>query len=82
MLLPHDELGVGMPVVLLHAGIADRRMWGEHLAAIADAGHRAIAMDLRGFGDAAVAQEQAPWVDVLETMDVLNVDRAALGSGG
>jgi pimeloyl-ACP methyl ester carboxylesterase len=78
MLLSHDELGEGMPVVLLHAGVVDRRMWGEHLAAIAGAGHRVIAMDLPGFGEAAVAQEQAPWADVLETMDALNVDGAAL----
>jgi pimeloyl-ACP methyl ester carboxylesterase len=35
-------------------------------------------MDLPGFGEAAVAQEQAPWADVLETMDALNVDSAAL----
>ena len=65
-------------MVLLHAGVADRRMWGEHLAGIADAGHRVIAMDLPGFGEAAVAQEQAPWADVLETMDALDVERAAL----
>jgi pimeloyl-ACP methyl ester carboxylesterase len=78
VLLPHDELGVGMPVVLLHAGVADRRMWAEHLAAMARAGHRVLAMDLPGFGEAAVAPEQAPWINVLETLDVLNVDRAAL----
>jgi 3-oxoadipate enol-lactonase len=65
MLLSHDELGEGMPVVLLHAGVVDRRMWGEHLAAIADARHRVIAMDLPGFGEAAVAQEQAPKRDLI-----------------
>jgi pimeloyl-ACP methyl ester carboxylesterase len=69
---------MGMPVVLLHAGVVDRRMWGEHLPAIAGAGHRVIAMDLPGFGEAAVGQEQAPWTDVLETMDALDVDIAAL----
>jgi 3-oxoadipate enol-lactonase len=78
VLLAHDELGVGMPVVLLHAGVVDRRMWGEHLAAIAGAGHRVIAMDLPGFGEATVAEAQAPWTDVLETMDALNVERTAL----
>jgi pimeloyl-ACP methyl ester carboxylesterase len=79
MILPHDELGAGSPVVLLHAGIADRTMWAEHLQPLAEAGLRAVAMDLPGFGEAAVpAGEQAPWVDVLATMDALGIDRAAL----
>jgi microcompartment protein CcmK/EutM len=38
VLLPHDEVGAGPAVVLLHAGIADRTMWSEHLRPIADAG--------------------------------------------
>jgi 3-oxoadipate enol-lactonase len=78
VLLPHDELGHGLPVVLLHAGIADRTMWREQLGPIADAGHRVVAMDLPGFGEAAPAQEDAPWADVLQTMDALAIDRAAL----
>jgi 3-oxoadipate enol-lactonase len=79
MVLPHDELGRGPAVVLLHAGIADRRMWTEHLEPLAAAGRRAVAVDLPGFGDAALRPGlQAPWLDVLETMDALAVDRAAL----
>jgi pimeloyl-ACP methyl ester carboxylesterase len=78
VLLPHDELGGGSPVVLLHAGIADRTMWTEHLGPLAEAGHRAIAMDLPGFGEASVPAEQAPWRDVLETLDALDVEQAAL----
>ena len=36
-------------------------------------------MDLPGFGEATVGPgEQAPWVDVLHTMDELGVERAAL----
>jgi 3-oxoadipate enol-lactonase len=27
MILPSDDLGSGPAVVLLHAGVADRRMW-------------------------------------------------------
>jgi pimeloyl-ACP methyl ester carboxylesterase len=48
--LPHDEAGSGPAVVLLHAGVADRTMWSEHLEHLADAGYRAVAMDLPGFG--------------------------------
>jgi pimeloyl-ACP methyl ester carboxylesterase len=79
MVLPHDELGAGPAVVLLHAGIADRRMWTEHLEPLAAAGRRVVAVDLPGFGDAALRPGlQAPWLDVLETMDALALDRAAL----
>ena len=78
MPLPHDEAGSGPAVVLLHAGIADRTMWSDQLGPIAGAGHRVVAMDLPGFGDAALEGEQAPWSDVLETMDALGIDRAAV----
>jgi 3-oxoadipate enol-lactonase len=78
-ILPHDEVGSGPAVVLLHAGVADRTMWGEHLEPIAEAGHRAVAMDLSGFGEAVVAAgEQAPWIDVLATMDRLEIHQAVL----
>lgn len=75
MLLPHDEAGSGPAVVLLHAGIADRRMWAEHLAPLAEAGYRAVALDLPGFGDASVPSD-APWDDVVETLDELGIDQA------
>jgi pimeloyl-ACP methyl ester carboxylesterase len=39
-------------VLLLHAGIADRRMWASQVEALEAAGHRALAPDLPGFGDA------------------------------
>jgi pimeloyl-ACP methyl ester carboxylesterase len=78
-MLPHDQVGAGPAVVLLHAGIADRTMWFELLPSLADAGFRAVALDLPGFGDAPVAEgEQAPWADVLATIDALGIGRAAL----
>jgi 3-oxoadipate enol-lactonase len=79
-MLPHDEAGSGPAVVLLHAGVADRSMWTEHMQPLADAGFRVLAFDLPGFGDAPVADagSSAPWDDVLGAMDELSVDRAAL----
>jgi 3-oxoadipate enol-lactonase len=41
-------------VLLLHAGIADRRMWEPQLEALEAAGHLALAPDLPGFGDSAL----------------------------
>ena len=43
-----------MNVLLLHAGIADRRMWAPQLDALEAAGHHPVAPDLPGFGDAAL----------------------------
>jgi pimeloyl-ACP methyl ester carboxylesterase len=78
-MLPNDEAGSGPAVVLLHAGIADRSMWAEHLEPLAAAGYRVVAVDLPGFGEAPVTPgEQAPWTDVLRTMDELSIERAAL----
>lgn len=79
MKLPHNELGSGHAMFLLHAGIADRRMWDEHLEPLAAAGHRVVAVDLPGFGDAASTREPvAHWQDVLETMEALGIERSSL----
>jgi pimeloyl-ACP methyl ester carboxylesterase len=78
MVLPHDDVGAGPAVVLLHAGVADRRMWAEHLGPVSDAGYRAIAVDLPGFGEALLEPPVAPWSDVLTTLDALGIDRAVL----
>src|SRR4051794_10434103 len=77
MVLPHDELGDGPALVLLHAGVADRTMWAELLPVFAEAGHRVIAMDLPGHGEATGAG-YSPHDAVVETMDALDVERAVL----
>lgn len=79
MELPHNEAGDGSALFLLHAGIADRTMWDEHLEPLAAAGYRVVAPDLPGFGEATVGPGPvAHWEDVLETMDALGIERAAL----
>ncbi|MGC4803961.1 alpha/beta fold hydrolase [Micromonospora sp. DT233] len=76
--LAYDDLGSGTPVVLLHAGIADRRMWREQLPALA-ARHRVIALDLRGYGDSELpAAPFAHHDDVVGLLDALGLPQAAL----
>lgn len=53
MLLAHDDEGSGPAVVLLHAGVADRRMWDAVTPALAHT-FRVIRPDLRGFGETPV----------------------------
>jgi 3-oxoadipate enol-lactonase len=40
-----------MRALLLHAGIADRRMWAPQVDALRAAGHEPVAPDLPGFGE-------------------------------
>ncbi|MFG1675482.1 alpha/beta fold hydrolase [Micromonospora sp. NPDC049282] len=76
--LAYDEAGDGSVVVLLHAGIADRRMWRAQVPALA-ARHRVIVPDLRGYGDSELPPTPfAHHDDVIGLLDALGVERAAL----
>lgn len=48
-MLAHVDQGSGPPVVLLHAGALDHRLWDPQIAPLADR-HRVVAPDLRGHG--------------------------------
>lgn len=45
----YESIGDGYPLLLLHAGICDARMWDEHMEPLA-ARYRVIRYDMRGFG--------------------------------
>ncbi|HEV2904830.1 MAG TPA: alpha/beta hydrolase, partial [Pyrinomonadaceae bacterium] len=67
----HVDSGEGPAVLFLHGYPFDKSMWSEQLAAIAAAGFRAIAPDLRGLGETKSSSEVA-------TMDEMARDAAAL----
>jgi pimeloyl-ACP methyl ester carboxylesterase len=70
--------GSGAPVVLLHAGVADRRMWSNQLQWLS-AEYRAVAYDRRGFGQTAHADEPYSQVkDLLAVLDAMTDDAAIL----
>jgi len=50
-----EIVGDGEPLVLVHAGIADGRMWERQLAAFARR-YRVIRYDMRGFGRSAMVE--------------------------
>ncbi len=79
-MLPSDDQGTGTSaVVLLHAGIADRTMWTELREDLAGSHRRVVAVDLPGYGEApAPTQRDAPWSDVLDTLDGLGIERLVL----
>ena len=45
----YEVAGEGEPLVLVHAGITDSRMWEGQLKVFADR-YRVIRYDMRGFG--------------------------------
>ena len=47
--IAYDAQGSGPAVVLIHAGVANRQMWDDQVAALKDA-YRVIRYDTRGFG--------------------------------
>ena len=73
-----DDEGAGEPVVLVHSGVADRRMW-DRLAPALAARHRVIRPDARGFGESL--PPSGPWAhhtDLLALLDELLLGRAHL----
>jgi len=74
----YDEAGSGPAVVLVHAGLADRRMWDHQFRALS-ARYRVIRFDWRGYGESGDAVgEVARHEDLLALMDALGVRQAAL----
>lgn len=73
--------GPGRTVVLLHAGVADRRSWdavGESLSA---SGLDVVAYDRRGYGDTPAADDPASFThveDLVAVLDRLEVEQALL----
>ena len=72
---PGATEGGAPAVLLLHAGVADRRGWGPLVAALATR-HRGVAYDRRGFGDTTYDPEpHSPIDDALAVMDAVSLDR-------
>jgi pimeloyl-ACP methyl ester carboxylesterase len=68
--------GAGFPVVFLHAGVADSRMWEPQAAGLA-AHFDVIAPDMRGYGESELpATSWSPVADVLALMDALGLREA------
>jgi pimeloyl-ACP methyl ester carboxylesterase len=64
--------------VLVHAGIADRRMWRETIPALED-GFTVVAYDQRGFGESTLPSGPATYTDDLRALlESLEIERAAL----
>ena len=81
----YEERGDGPAVVLLHAGIADARMWDEQVDALAER-HRVIRYDMRGYGRSSLPPGPFSHVRDLEALlahlDCRRVSLVGLSHGG
>ncbi len=76
--LYYEVAGAGHPLTLIHAGIADHRMWDDQFAAFA-ARYRVIRYDLRGFGQSTLPPGPFSMVDDLRgLLASLGVERTYL----
>jgi 3-oxoadipate enol-lactonase len=89
MTLAYDEVGTGLPVVLLHAFPFDREMWSHQLAPLSAAGFRILAPDLPEFGKSTPGSE--PFIiervadvvaDYMEALHISSAVIAGLSMGG
>jgi pimeloyl-ACP methyl ester carboxylesterase len=77
--------GSGDPVVLIHAGVANLRMWDEQVAALGDR-YRVIRYDTRGYGrtetDAVEFSNRADIAALLDRLGETSAHVVGLSRGG
>lgn len=62
--------GFGLPVVFLHSGVTDRRMWDVQMREVAEAGYHVMSYDRRGHGETET--EDVPFSDVVDLEAILD----------
>jgi len=65
----YERSGTGFPVLFIHAGIADSRMWEPQAAAFAER-FDMVRPDLRGFGDTELPP--APYSGIADLVALLD----------
>ena len=78
MQLHHEIAGSGDTIVLIHAGIADSRMWEPQWRRYAE-DYQVVRYDMRGFGRSPLPPEPYQHAqDLLDLLDRFEIERAAL----
>lgn len=76
--LAYEVAGAGPALVLVHAGVADRRMWDPQWLELA-AGNRVVRYDLRGYGETLPpGMAWSHYADLLSIFDELGIGRATV----
>lgn len=73
-----DVTGTGTPILFVHAGVADSRMWNAQVEALSG-GYQVIRYDMRGFGRTPMPDGPfAGWTDLRAVLDDLGIEKAHL----
>jgi 3-oxoadipate enol-lactonase len=76
--IAYEARGEGPALVLLHAGIADSRMWEREMVALSSSRH-VLRYDIQGYGSSSLsAGPHCHGRDLLTVMDAAGIKRAAL----
>lgn len=76
--LSYEHAGEGFPVVLIHPGLWDRRIWDAQFEAFAEH-HHVVRYDLRGYGRSEVpTQPYSDLRDLRSLLEELEIERCAL----
>lgn len=74
--LYYEVVGTGEPLVMIHAGVADSRMWDDQVDAFARH-YRVIRYDIRGFGQSQLTSGVfANYEDVASLLHLLGIQHA------
>ena len=69
----------GLPILLVHSAVVNRRSWDGVVPHLVDAGYRVIRYDMRGFGESTSEDvEFKGHEDVLAVLDHFQLDRTAI----
>jgi pimeloyl-ACP methyl ester carboxylesterase len=77
-----QDQGAGQPVLLLHGFPDSHHLWRHQVSALTGAGMRALAPDLRGFGESAKPDAVGEYgvarsvADMVAVLDELEIERA------
>jgi pimeloyl-ACP methyl ester carboxylesterase len=76
--LYYEKIGTGRPLVLLHGGYMDRRLWDDQFVSFSEQ-YQVIRYDLRGFGKSALPQRlYSDRQDLYELLRSLGIQKACL----
>jgi 3-oxoadipate enol-lactonase len=77
--LHHEVRGDGPPVLLVHAGIADSRMWGPLADRLVAAGYAVVTCDLPGFGRTPLPPGTiSPAAELVALLDAAGLEQVAV----
>jgi pimeloyl-ACP methyl ester carboxylesterase len=74
-----ESRGDGSPVLLLHSGLVDSRMFDPQVESLVGAGYRSVRFDFRGFGRSD--RPEGPYSnldDAIAVLDALELEQAAV----